>query len=589
MKNMNLKLKYYLALAVTAFVFISCNQWDEHIKVIDQHRNLTAMELISSNPETTKFAEILKKTGYDGLLSTDKLITVFAPVNSALQSVDMNNVDELTKLVKNHIAYLSYTTSGSSFIAEYAVMINDKRIPFEGLAVGEIPLVGGDQNSNIVVNNGVVHLMQGVIDTRLNIWDYLQTQSGNEHVSFIKSLDKLTMDNQKSVQIGVNAEGQPLYDTVWVNSNPLLEEYPLHDESKNYTYILLDAATISKIESKYAKYFKRIDQNQQDSIVRSELIKDCVLEPVEISADGRFASLGDVLIDLKKNDITETYNASNGIVYKVSDADVKIYENKLKTIIIEAEDYSSLYPNADVWSKRYRSGASGGADMMLNAQTNHVVYYQNENDSTISITFTYHGFPEQNINLRGGTAQFLSEVSNCYIAFNPTLHSVGYEMFWTMHDDIPWHSDGSYTRDNENWTPARFSQKLLVSFPDSLKLSRQPNAQIMNHFSANTVFSSTRFEAGYRQEKQLFRYLTSTVAADEGLYLLSKNPDYTTDEEYYNLYQDSDKFGDNQTLISPTYGEATLWVANTTEYKNVQCGMIFLDYIKLVPQVDINE
>lgn len=70
-------------------------------------------------------------------------------------------------------------------------------------------------------------------------------------------------------------------------------------------------------------------------------------------------------MDISTSKIQETYAASNGTVYKLSDADVKIYENKVKTIKIEGENYFSFYAdNMNAWMVRYRPSLSGGKGYM---------------------------------------------------------------------------------------------------------------------------------------------------------------------------------------------------------------------------------
>ena len=124
--------------------------------------------------------------------------------------------------------------------------------------------------------------MKGIIPVKMNIWEYLQTKTGNLQAAFIKSHDRMIMDMVKSIQIGVEPKsGKPLYDTVWINENPFLKAYPINDESKRFTYALLPNDVVSTIEAKYAKYFAKSSQQQQDSIVRSELIKDCIRNPFD--------------------------------------------------------------------------------------------------------------------------------------------------------------------------------------------------------------------------------------------------------------------------------------------------------------------
>ncbi len=579
-----------LTISLFLFVFAACeSDWDDHTKIDNNIRGESLMQVISSNSETSVFASILQKTGYDQLLKDDKMLTVFAPVNSALTSVDMNDNDALLNLVKNHIAYASYTVENGSFATSKIQMVNSKYTTVNGLQINGASLDTEAGKYNISAANGILHFMNGVISTQKNIWEYLQAQPNNLQAEFIHSMDKLVMDMNKSVQIGVDPSGRPLYDTVWINQNLLLDAFPINDESQDLTFALLPNEVVTRIEAKYAKYFARPIQTEQDSLVRAQLIGDCVLAPVLINADGRYASIDGVLVDISTAKITETYTASNGLVYKLSDADVKIYENKVKTIFIEAEDFNSIFTdNRDAWSKRAKTTMSGGYDILMNG---FVTYVSKSIDNPLdsAVITSINGFEYQSLSSPDANNGYWVRSNNCYIQFNPTINSIAYKLYWSAYDDFLKHSDGTSIANLKNHEPIKFSQKMLLSLPDQPVVTRGADAKITNNFSATSAFASNRITAGVQEEKQLYRCLLSKVTADDGLFVLSKNYQYTSEDDFFNHFTGSDALGDKETIISPTYGKATVLVANTTEYKGNYAGMLFLDYIKLVPVVDPND
>lgn len=566
-----------IAFTLLGFAVACTSPWDEHIAA-KELRGKTLTQVISENPQTSTFATILQKTGYDNLLSGDKMLTVFAPNNEALGSVDMNDVEALKILVKNHVAYANYTVTNGHFNTDKVEMINSKNALIAGLQINGAQVSSADESYNITVANGVLHLMNGVIPFQKNIYEYLQTQSGNLQAEFIKNQDKLIMDLEKSVQIGVDKKGKPLYDTVWVNQNKFLETHPINNETKKYTYILLPNDVVERIETKYAKYFAKSETLKQDSIVRYELIKDCILAPVTINADGKYMSIDGVKMDISTANIQETYTASNGQIYKLSDADVKIYENKVKTITIEAENYDSLYADVTTaWSVRNKSSLSGGKDLLMNSRTQFISKYSST-DSIVYTNLYFYANPSETV------TSGLGKVNNCFVQFKPIVNSVKYKIYWSAYDDFTWHSDLVRTRE-----PIKFSQKMLISFPDKPQVKRNASAIFENNFNPFTVFTSTRFTAGNNEEKQLMRCNISTVDVDSPYFILNRNYQFTAESNYFNFYSGSDAVGDRETLICPTYGKSTILVANTTEYKTTYCGPIILDYIKLVPQVDPNE
>lgn len=131
-------------------------------------------------------------------------MTVFAPVNEALSSVDMNDVEGLKNLVRNHLAYSNYTVIEGRFSSDRVEMINSKNYFVSGLQINKVGLINQPQKFNLSTSNGILHLMSGIIPAQKNIWEYLQTQTGNLQAEFIKNQDRLIMDMTKSVQIGVD-------------------------------------------------------------------------------------------------------------------------------------------------------------------------------------------------------------------------------------------------------------------------------------------------------------------------------------------------------------------------------------------------
>ena len=587
MKNIRSIFNCCLSIALSLFVFSSCeSEWDEHNKINDKTRGESLMKVLSENAETSKFVEILEKTGYDTLLSGDKMITVFAPNNNALASVDMENGEALKTLVKNHLAYGSYTLINGSFTSGKVEMFNGKYVLAQGAQLNGVGVESGEGKSNVSAANGILHIVGATIPLQMNIWEYLQAQSGNWQAEYIGKLERKVMDMERSVQTGINENSQPIYDTAWIDMNPFLEAYPINDETQNYTYALLPNEVVQRIETKYAKYFASTEQTVQDSLVRWELITDCILAPVVISGDSRYASVDGILVDISAADILESYTASNGLVYKLRNADVKVYENKVKTIFIEAEDYTEYFADGTAWQLRSRPGIlSGGKDMMMNAQTTFKVKQYDAELDTAIIANTYtniHCYQDKGTNLQGASGT-RAKVNNCYIQFNPVINSVPYKLYWAAYDDIFWHYGTDYVE------PVKFSQKMLISLPDQPVLYRGSDAKIYNNFSRTSTFASTRFTANIYEEKQLTRYLLSENITNAEYFVLRENVRSKGEEDYYVRFTENDDLGDEETIINPTYGEATVFVANTSETTGNNSGMIFLDYIKLVPVVDPNE
>lgn len=555
----------YLFVFACVTGFIACNPWADNTELKDADRNKTLLELLQANPEVSTFVSILQKTSYDQWLQDEQSLTVFVPVNKALQGIDVSDNELLKAWVQNYIAFLScYAGQSNEFELTEIQMINGKTIPVAGSMISGANVI----QANLAGKNGVAHLIDNTIIDRKNIWEYLQAQTGYEQIDLIRLFDEEVMDMEKSIQTGVE-DGWPVYDTVWVTRNAFLDACPIDNERQLFTYILLENDAFSALKAKYEKYFVRKDKAIQEQTIAYEMLSDLALTYQAIEQAGRFASLKNILVDIDPAMIKESYQASNGRVYILRQADVKMYENKIKTQIIEAENFIDRWDSENAWALRYRNWASGGMDVMLKGFTRNTVEYDTldvETGETVhaSKTFTFDTKYRDNDNVS-------NKLSNAYLKYTPVLHSTAYQIHWMAFDDLEKHYTGFSDTLQQ---PMILEQKLFVSFPDEPELLRNADAKISNHFSKNTVWAGKSI-AGVHEETQVMRY--TVTSGNEGLYILDT------------LFDKTDAFGDQTTLICPAYGRAAFFVANTPRETNTNSGIMFLDYIKLTPLVDPND
>lgn len=592
-------LKNGFLIVVIALLLGACDAWKDDIHVNDQDRNSNLYEAVASNPDLTTFAEILRLTGYDKILEGEQALTVFAPNNSAISGLNLSDVEALKEWIKNYISYLSYfTDENGKFEPGTIQMINEKKVPVNAAGISGAGIVKFNQ----VSSNGVLHVINGLIIDRKNIWEYLESQTGYAQIDFIRSINERVMDRERSVQTGVDMLGRPLYDTIWVTRNDYLETYPLNDETKAFTLLLLEQNAWDYLQNKYANYMQQDDEEKQVKTIKRQIANDMTLLPVEITQDGRFIAVGpdSLLVNVALSAVKESYQASNGMVYKLNAVDVKMYNNKIKEKLIEAENYVDRWDGQDAWEVRYRPWASGGMDVVLKGVTRNVFQYHvwdktGDSIRMISPTRTFQ------MHHRAAQERYISRSSNAYLKYEPTMYSVPYKISWRAFDDkenhvyrvtdlhvnlidndtIPLYTvEGTDTIPYEREFWMKLEQKLLVSFPGRPVLTRTATGTIENNFNTRHVLAGVS-TAGTMEETTLIRY---NVVADDKFYMLASN--LTANLSPYAL---EDAFGKGETFISPTYGKATFFVSNTVRERDANAGVIFLDYIRLTPLIDPSE
>jgi hypothetical protein len=435
MKEMIMR-KYYCIFFLCAIVLSACDEWDEHNKIKDEALTQNLLQRVNANPELSLFSEYLAATGYDKVLESSKTFTVWAPSNDALASLSSDitgDVEKLTAFIGNHISYQEYF-KGSSSTSVRVQMLNGKYLTWDGNTIDAATVITPDQLSR----NGVLHVTSGYNEPKKNTWDVLLASAGQQQAAYMQSLTYDFFVDSLATQIGVDPNGQPIYEpgTGIVMRNYFLDQISdINDEDSLNTFIVLTDDAFTTELAKLTPYFKTItvDQDSTDSLASWHLVKDLVfkgrIEPA-LLPDTLISQYG-VKVPIDKSAILETHYTSNGIVYVMNKVDFRL-KDKFPPIIIEGER-----PNAFSRSDknlyihyRYRDWASSGIDLRVHG----------------------HGIAQFNVRYR---------INN--------LHAMTYKVYWhTVNDFIDTTYTGATTAVDAHVDA--FQQKLVFDLRSSYAL-----------------------------------------------------------------------------------------------------------------------
>lgn len=384
----NSKNKYIFYIFLLAMVFVySCRKenWDEHNALVDQDLSKNLLQVISENPELSKYTEYLVKTGYDKVLSQSQSYTVWAPDNDALAGMDpekVNNDEKLKKFIGNTISNQAYFTNmpKDSLIIP---VLNGKRILFTATSFEEATIVKANQ----YVSNGVLHITDEAIVPKLNAWEFLQTYTGSSsQYDFIRQQDHLELDTSKAILLYIDPITQkPVYQagtTTDVVKNYYFQNVSdISSEDSLSTYIILTDAAFESEKTKLRPYYSiRSGESITDSLAIWSVAKDLVIRGVytKDKLPDSLTSVTGVQIHIDKSNIIETRTLSNGIAYVVNKIDYKVMENKIPTIIVQGEFPDSLsVPSAvNVRTKRNPDGVTAYTDMQVSSITKAGYYFR---------------------------------------------------------------------------------------------------------------------------------------------------------------------------------------------------------------------
>lgn len=329
--------------SVTLFLTSCKQEWDEHYYAAPSIKSdLNIYEYIKSRSELSVFAQMLKVTGYDSILSKSQTFTVWAPLNQSLSGVDLNNIPNVRKIVTNHITRFAHPTADVIRNSRNFIMMNNKILDFKK---NQNKFVFGDKEvvePDIAVANGVIHVLSDYVPYRRNFWEFINEEQGLDSLrNFLLSLNTKTFDEEKSFVDGI------FVDSIFKETNIVLDNLAdLKSEDSIYTAILPNNQAWKEAFDKAKPYFKTLPKfggeatqirNAKLTIVLDLFFRGRLEIPISkdtlISTNRtRFAAPGRLF------EGATLVKLSNGYAYVTSALKRKNTETWLKTLKVEAEN-----------------------------------------------------------------------------------------------------------------------------------------------------------------------------------------------------------------------------------------------------------
>lgn len=327
-----------------------CNdRWDEHYTPSTENKaEGTVYEMIKNDPELAAFGRMVDVAGYGELLNSSQTFTVWVPESSALAGIDLDDVETVKRVVANHMARFNVSSAVGS--GKGVRMYNGKMHYFDGNSFGGVAV----KKSDIVVENGVVHVISEPIPYSYNIREYIDSHSSTSKIAaFLKRFDEEKFDEALSTPIDIDENGFTVYDSVKVNYNRIFQHpvYGLGDilsEDSVFTMIVPDNAAWDRAYERIAPLFNVYDADatKADSIrdtqtslaiVRDLVFRSRITDPFSMgltitTSGSKIHDMGGFFLG------TEKINASNGLIYTTSTVNYNAVDTYNKQIDVEAED-----------------------------------------------------------------------------------------------------------------------------------------------------------------------------------------------------------------------------------------------------------
>lgn len=331
-----------IALAALMVLAFSCSDpWDERNTGNEANIDKSLVEAISSSSEFSEFSKVLVATGYDKVLASSKNFTVFVPSNAAMSQVPVSIINDpvaLKHFVGNHIALTSYSSVRENDEIQIAMQSN-KFIVFKGKStIDDSTIIKAD----MLASNGIYHVIDKPLTPKLNIWQFVASQSASSMMSAdllaLKDFSIYKEDILKKLLSEASGAG---YLSDSLTNSFLTNVYNLNNEKNSYTLFLMENDGYTQETDKMKAYTVKSTTDSTATYAKYFTVRDMVVnkkyEPSQLPSTltSRFGV--EYAVD-KTQIVGEPIRLSNGIVYIMKKVDVPM-DKRLVPIVIQGESF----------------------------------------------------------------------------------------------------------------------------------------------------------------------------------------------------------------------------------------------------------
>jgi len=328
--------KYSILVSIGILIITACqDDWNSYY-YRDPGENIerTVWEVISDNPDYSRFVELIRENQLESIFTTDRTLTVFVPTNEAFADFVPDSMD-IKILLQYHIIE---TLLNIPDVQKFRIIETSSKKFALLERLNDIFTIDGEEITYFspLCKDGRYYELKKALYPRPNLYEFVSVNS-NIIKRYIDQFERIVLDYDKSIPLYFDNDGNTVYDSVYTKINLFDQNFfPVNTEFRRTmaTIVIFDEeqyhTALDEMAGKLGGAFTDhhdIPESWQFDVLLPRVIEDGIFEGALQYSDftrGRLRNIaGDsVNVDFLNIDKNFRLVASNGIIFKYNNYEV---------------------------------------------------------------------------------------------------------------------------------------------------------------------------------------------------------------------------------------------------------------------------
>ena len=324
--------------------------------------NKTSEQYIKGRIDLSSMSNLLEEQGiYQELQEKGQFSTLLVVNND---NYVQPNADSIKFITRSHVSDISISPAnledGTRLMMWHGKYVNVSidSLGQEGYIADHIMFNNGAIQEVIKTTDGYVYVISEMIKTPTSLRDYIETLPDDYSIfrEMILASGGKKFNREESKAIGINEEGNTVYDTVWIYTNDFFDNvnFDMNSESLTATMLLFSNDVINDAMNDAHARLESWQLERPDSLIKDWLLKTAFFtkkysgEEIQTTEENEVKSIYNTVwrTDLQEVDADHPIALSNGVVYNV-----KQLRFPLGVLIYRLKDYFYYYENCTAEQK----------------------------------------------------------------------------------------------------------------------------------------------------------------------------------------------------------------------------------------------